>query len=295
MSRAGSPAHPRARRSPTARARLAGWARLCALVLTLGLAGCISEDREQELGDRIAAQINAQLPLVRDPALHLYVNRLGGLIARKSDRPDVPYRFYIVDSPGVNAFALPGGHIYVNRGLIERTSDVSELSAVLAHEIGHVAARHGAQSLERQLRTGSLISVLYRVILGGEPELLDQTALRLGHTLWTASHSRQAELQADELAVRYLIEAGVDPRGIITFLKGLLREEAATERRTLSLEWFSTHPMTEERIRQTQEEIGEELPEASPGLARDIASYPAFLRRVRALPPPPIPHPVPHP
>jgi predicted Zn-dependent protease len=293
VSPAGAAPHPRARRSPTARARFARWARLCAVILAAGLAGCISEDREQQLGDRIAAEINAQIPLVHDPALLMYVNRLGGLIARSSDRPDVPYRFYIVNSPGVNAFALPGGHIYVNRGLIERTSDVSELSAVLAHEIGHVAARHGAQSLERQLRTGSLISVLYRVILGGEPEILDQTALRLGHTLWTASHSRQAELEADELAVRYLIDAGVDPRGIITFLKGLLKEEAATERRTM--EWFSTHPMTEDRIRQTREEIGAELPEAPPGLARDIASYPAFLRRVQALPPPPATYPVPHP
>lgn len=275
------------------RARVARWLLAGALLLAPALAGCVSEDTEQEVGDHIAARVNTQLPLVRDPALNLYVNRLGRLIARHSDRPDLPYRFYIVDSPGVNAFAIPGGHVYVNRGLIERTENVSELSAVLAHEIGHVAARHGARTLERQLRTGSLISILYRVILGTEPEILDQTALRLGSSLWTASNSRKAELEADELAVRYLIDAGVDPRGIVTFLDGLLREEASTNRPTM--EWFSTHPMTEDRIAETRREIRRELPAPPPELARDIASYPAFLRRMRELPPSPVPHPVPLP
>ena len=293
MSHGTASGFHRARRLRAARARFARWGRLLALALPLLLAGCISEAREQEIGDRIAGHVNRQLPLVRDPALSLYVNRLGNLIARESDRPDVPYRFYIVDSPEVNAFAIPGGHVYINRGLIERTRNVSELSAVLAHEIGHVAARHGARTLERQLRTGSVSSLLYQVILGHEPAILDQTALRMGSALWTASHSREAELEADDLAVRYLIDAGVDPRGMLTFLNGLLREEAATSRPTM--EWFSTHPMTETRIREARGEIREELPDAPPGLARDIASYPAFLRRVHALPPSPIPHPVPMP
>lgn len=284
MSRAGSP--------PPARARAARALAAAALPLAL-LAGCVSEDTEQKLGDQVAAQVNATLPLVRDPALTLYVNRLGRLIAGNSDRPQVPYRFYIVDSPGVNAFALPGGHVYVNRGLIERTDNVSELSAVLAHEVGHVAARHGARTLERQLRTGSMSSLLYRVILGGEPEILDQTALRMGPAIWTASHSRRAELEADRLAVGYLIQSGVDPRGIITFLNGLLHEEAGPA--PAAAEWFSTHPMTADRIARTRRDIRRELPEAPPRLAKDIASYPAFLERLRALPPPPMQLPFPHP
>ncbi len=287
----------RARRPMAVRARFARRLLAAALVLAPGLAGCVSENAEQEIGDQVAGQINGQLPLVRDPALNQYVNRLGRLIARHSDRPGVPYRFYIVNSPAVNAFAIPGGHVYVNRGLIERTDNVSELSAVLAHEIGHVAARHGARTLERQLRTGSLISVMYRVILGTEPEILDQTALRLGSSLWTASNSRKAEMEADDLAVRYLIDAGVDPQGIVTFLNGLLREETGTAGPSpATLEWFSTHPMTSTRIAETQKEIRRELPATgSPRLARDIASYPAFLARVHQLPPSPIPHPVPLP
>lgn len=282
----------RARRVKTRRARLAR-ALGAALLPAALLAGCVSEATEQQVGDQVAAQVNARLPLVRDPALLVYVNRIGRLIARNSDRPEVPYRFYIINSQAVNAFALPGGHIYVNRGLIERTDNVSELSAVLAHEIGHVAARHGARTLERQLRTGSLSSILYRTILGGEPEILDQTALRMGGALWTASHSRKAELEADELAVEYLIDSGVDPRGIVTFLNGLLREEASTARPTP--EWFSTHPMTADRIARTRKDIRKELPEAPPRLARDIASYPAFLERLRSLPPSPVPHAIPLP
>lgn len=274
------------------RTRFARAAAAAALPLAL-LAGCVSEETEQKLGDEVAAQVNATLPLVRDPALNLYVNQLGRLLARNSDRPDVPYRFYIVNSPAVNAFALPGGHIYVNRGLIERTDNVSELSAVLAHEVGHVAARHGARTLERQLRTGSMSSILYRVILGGEPEILDQTALQIGPALWTASHSRRAELEADRLAVGYLVQSGVDPRGIISFLTGLLRDETGSARE--APEWFSTHPMTEDRIARTRRDIRRELPEAPPRLAKDIASYPAFLERVRALPPSPMALPFPHP
>ncbi|HEX2095318.1 MAG TPA: M48 family metallopeptidase, partial [Longimicrobiaceae bacterium] len=272
------------------RPRLVRRARAGSVLLAVLLAACISDEREQQIGDQIAVHINGTVPMVRDPVLTTYINRLGRLIARGSGRPGVTYRFYIVNSLEVNAFAIPGGHIYVNRGLIERTHNVSELSAVLAHEIGHVAARHGARTLERRLRTGSLTSLLYQVILGHEPSLLDQGALRMGSAMWTAAHSREAELEADELAVEYLVEAGVDPRGIVTFLSGLLREEARTPRPTL--EWFSTHPMTSERIARTREEIAEEIPDPSPRLARDITSYPQFMRRMRELPPPPIPHPV---
>jgi len=279
MHPSGRSAEPRAR---TARGTV--------VLLAALLAGCINEERERELGDRIAAQVNAQIPLVRDPALNRYVNDVGGVIARESGRPDVPYHFYIVNSPAVNAFALPGGHVYVNRGLIERTENVSELSAVLAHEIGHIAARHGAKMLERRLRTGSVVSILYNLFLGAEPEILDQRALQMGEAIWTASHSREAEMEADELAVEYLIGAGVDPDGMVTLLNGLLEEEKQTARPTL--EWFSTHPMTQDRISLARKEIRKEMPDTTPVLARDIPSYPFFLRRLRRLPPPPMPHPM---
>ncbi|HEX7239514.1 MAG TPA: M48 family metallopeptidase [Longimicrobiaceae bacterium] len=294
MNRGSATGSVRARRSPTARARGA-WRRGAAALLLPLLAGCISEAREQEIGDQVAIHLNAQLPLVKDPVVNTYVNRLGNLIARGSERPDVPYRFYVVNSPTVNAFAIPGGHVYINRGLIQRTRNVSELSAVLAHEIGHVAARHGARTLERRLRTGSVASLMYRVILGHEPSILDQTALQLGPTLWTASHSREAELEADRLAIPYLIRAGVDPQGIETFLTQLLREEAGSVDQP-TMEWFSTHPMTSDRIARARTEIARDRPAPPRPLARNIPSYPEFLQRVRDLPTPLLlPHAVPVP
>ena len=255
------------------------------LVLSLLLlAGCVGEEREQEIGDRLAAQLNATVPLVQDPALTHYVNQLGLLLARNSARPELDYRFYIIDTDAVNAFALPGGHVYVNRGLVERTRDVSELSAVLAHEIGHVAARHGARNLQRQMRTGSVVSVLYEMILGREPEFLNQDALKLGPALWTASNSRADEEEADRLAVDYLVAAGVEPDGMVSFLSRLMEEERNDSTAGEEIGWLATHPTTAQRVGATRRHIAEVRPGAPRGLARDNASYPGFLARLRALP-----------
>jgi beta-barrel assembly-enhancing protease len=256
------------------------------LVLALlALAGCVSEEQEQRLGDAIAHDINQHIPLVQDPLAIRYLNQLGLRIAQTSERPNVPYRFYIVNSAVVNAFALPGGHIYVTRGLIDRTDNAAELSAVLAHEVGHVAARHGAQALERELRTGSAMSMFWELFLGREPALLEQRALGLGGRLWFATHSRRAEREADRLAIRYMIRSGMDPEGMITMLEGLLEEEAQEARQ--DVEWFSTHPTTDERLRMLRRKVEQIGPEIPDDLTEDIASFPMFRQRLRSLPPPP--------
>ena len=182
----------------------------------------------------------------------------------------------------MNAFALPGGHVYVNRGLIERTSNVSEMAGILAHEIGHVAARHGAQNLQRQMRTRSMARTMYQLILGREP-LLDQEALDLGGALWAARHSRADEIEADQLAVRYLVRTGVDPRGMLSLFSTLYAEEQQIPG-TEQVGWFSTHPGTAARMQATRRQI-RALPEPSAPLATDNDSYAAFLRRLTALPP----------
>jgi predicted Zn-dependent protease len=256
-----------------------------ALLAPVLLAGCVSQSREQELGDLMAAEINAQLPLIADPLLNIYVNDLGRGIADVSGRPALDYRFYIIDSRTVNAFALPGGHIYITRGLINRTRTGPELAGVLAHEIGHVAARHGVQKLERHLRTGSLVALMYQFILGGEPDLLRSNSLRLAGTLWNASHSREDEEEADRLAVDYLLDSRIDPEGIVTLLETLLEEEVADS--GVVAAWFSTHPMTASRIRIAEREIDDEMTDDHPPPDRELSSYPAFMRRISALPPPP--------
>jgi beta-barrel assembly-enhancing protease len=262
--------------------RLPGAAALSA-ALALVLSGCISEEREVVLGDQIAAQINVQLPLVRDAEVNRYLTALGRGIAAHSERPHLEYHFYIVDSPTLNAFALPGGHVYVHRGLVERTRNASELAGVLAHEIGHVAARHGAQNLQRQLRTRSMAATMYHLILDRGP-LLDREALDLGGALWNASHSRRAEVEADRLAVRYLLQSGVDPRGMLSLFSVLWEEEqqaGAPEQGS----WFSTHPGTMRRMEATRGKIREQLPRyGADGLAVDEEAFPRFLARLQALP-----------
>ena len=255
------------------------------LLLPVALSGCVSEQREQELGDVIATDINSRVPLVRDPILNAYVSLLGSQLVQVSGRPNLDYRFYIINSAMVNAFALPGGHIYLTRGLIARTQNPDELAAVLAHEVGHVAARHGIQKLQRHLRTGSLMSVLYHLILGGEPAILQQNALHMAGVIWSARHSRRDEMEADRLAVRYLHRAGGDPSAIISLLETLLQEEAQDTGGVAN--WFSTHPHTAERIRHTRSRVEEKEAEASPAREMEVASYDLFRRRLMRLPPPP--------
>ena len=259
--------------------------------LLLLLAGCIDESREQALGEEMAGSINSQIALIRNPLLNAYVSTLGTAIASVSGRPELDYRFYIVNSAGVNAFALPGGHIYVTRGLIERTRTGPELAGILAHEIGHVVQRHGVDKLQRHLRTGSLVNVMYDLTLRGEPEILRHNSVRLAGMLWTASHSREDEQEADRLAVAYLVEMGVDPAGVVSLFQHLLEEERSDSGHVEG--WFSTHPLTTQRIAETREEIETELREesrrqTSPSDAPlRFTTYPAFLRVMSSLPPPP--------
>lgn len=249
------------------------------------LGGCVSQEREQEMGDIMAAEINAQLPLLDDPVVQSYIDRMGATLASVSERPRLHYRFYIIDSEMVNAFALPGGHIYLTRGLLEKTRTAPELAGVVAHEVGHVAARHGVQKMERQLRTGSLMSIFYQMILGGEPELLRRNSVELAGALWNASNSREDEEEADRLAVEYLLKAGVDPGGVVTLLETLMDDEVGNT--GVVSGWFSTHPMTASRIEVAREEIEEESGRTTPEIELQLTSYSSFLRRIEALPPPP--------
>ncbi|HEX6038156.1 M48 family metallopeptidase [Longimicrobium sp.] len=276
MSARGTSSAGRARRARP-------WPAAAVLAATLALGGCVTEQREVAIGNQIATQINGQVPLVQDVPLNLYVNDLGRLIASHSERPALQYHFYIVDSPALNAFALPGGHVYVNRGLIERTQNISELAGILAHEIGHVAARHGAENLQRQMRTRSMSRTMYQLILGREP-MLDQEALDLGGALWQAQNSRADEQEADRLAVDYLVRSGVDPRGMLSLFSTLWQEEQHIPG-SAQVSWFSTHPGTAARMQATRQQI-RALPAVHKPLATNNESYAAFLRRLSEQPPP---------
>src|SRR5207302_7651656 len=123
---------------------------LIGIAITSSLVACgISQQQEVQMGQEYAQQINAQLPIIQDPELNRYINVLGDSMARLTSRRDLDWHFFIVDAQEVNAFAVPGGFVYVNRGLIERADQMDELAGVLGHEIGHVVRRHTVKQMEK--------------------------------------------------------------------------------------------------------------------------------------------------
>ena len=250
---------------------------------TLAMSGCamasaISPQQEAQMGAQNAEEINRQLPIVQDASINRYINDLGRSIASRFDQR-VQYNFYVVNAPEVNAFAVPGGHIYVNRGLIERAETMSELAGVLGHEIGHVVERHGIEQMTRMQNAELGVNLAY-ILLGRQPGALEQVAVQGGASAFFASHSRAAENEADAVAVQYMIESGIDPNGIATMFQRLMAEQ---QRSPSTVEqWFSTHPMHEDRIANVRELIRQA---GNPqGLTRDTQAYQDLRRRVRQLP-----------
>jgi predicted Zn-dependent protease len=263
------------------------WARTVAVAGTFavgaGCAGNISTQQEVQLGQRYAAQINRELPIIQNQALHYYINQLGSSIARQVDPRQLDYQFYLVHSDVINAFAVPGGHVYITTGLANRTDNMSELAGVLSHEIAHVVERHSVENMAKQ-QQAQLGLTLGAVLLGRAPSQLEQTAVNVGGSAVFAKYSRDAEREADRDAVLFMMQAGIDPRGLLTFFEELLREE---QKRPGQLAWFATHPGTTERIQNVQQDLAKIPATRLRGLTANTQAYQEFKARVRQLPPAP--------
>lgn len=211
-----------------------------------------SLEREIQLGRQLAQEVERTVKLVEDPVITEFVNRIGQNLARNSD-VKVPVTVKVIDDPQVNAFALPGGFMFINSGLIEKAQTEAELAGVIAHEIAHVAARHGTRQAWRG-QVANLAS-LPLIFMGGWAGYGVQQAAGLAIPLTFLKFSRDFERQADMLAVQYLYRAGYDTSAFIDFFERL---EAEEKRRpgTLS-EIFRTHPPTGDRIRDVQKHISE--------------------------------------
>ena len=191
-----------------------------------------------------------------DPQLAAYVDRVGQSLARYSEIPGLRYTFTIIDSEDVNAFALPGGYIHVTRGLLALADSEAELAGVLAHELGHVTARHAAQRYSRGVATGIGASVLG--VLGAIAGLPSATGdvVNYGAQAYLQSYSRDQELQADMLAIRYMTRAGYDPQAMVSFFETLdgyakLQAEMAGDPNAAeSFDIMASHPRTVDRIEQ---------------------------------------------
>ena len=203
----------------------------------------VSLDQEWSMRNDLHAQVQQQYRLVNDRASLQYINQVGRRIAAQTPLGNRPWDFFIIDDPSVNAFNLPGGLVYVNRGLIAEADSLDQLAGVLAHEIGHGAARHGTQLMTRSYGYNLLAGLLLGRDAGQGQRLLAQ----LVGTGVLTRYSREAEFEADRTGVEYAYRAGYNPHGAADFFKQLLQTR---QRRPTKVEqFFSTHPLTEDRIR----------------------------------------------
>ena len=273
-------------RTPTVRARSSVLVVAAALALA-GAAGCaVSEDEELALGEQTAREVESQLPIVRDPAIAGFVQMLGDSIARLTDRPELSWRFSVVNAREVNAFAIPGGHIYVNRGLVERAQKLDELVGVLGHEIAHVTERHSAEQLESQRTANTGLAVVCTLTSLCESDLA-RVAINVGGTAVFARHSRGDEAEADSVGIHHVVRAGFHPGGIPDFFARLLEER---QREPVLLDaWFGTHPLEEERIEAARREIERLDPATLRGLTSNDPAFEEFKARIARLPLPPAP------
>ncbi len=241
--------------------------------------GDVSLREEAELGAAYAAEVRSQLPLITDPGAVATLNRLGDQLAARADATERDYTFYLVDSDEVNAFAIPGGHIFVNRGLVETADQASEFAGVLGHEIAHVTERHGIEQMKKRRGAGTIVTLIY-VVLGRDPGVVEQIAIEAGGAAVFARYGRQAEREADQRAVETLPAAGYDPEGVATFFEDLLRQQAREP--GLLDTWFASHPTSQERVQNARTMIRTLNVDRS-RLADDTPEYQAFRARVRQL------------
>jgi predicted Zn-dependent protease len=202
-----------------------------------------SLDREIKIGQQLASEIDRKSKFVTDPLVSEYVNRIGQNIVLRSDAK-IPFTIRVVDSPEVNAFALPGGHLYVNSGLILAADTEAELAGVISHEISHVTARHGVE----QASKGTLFQYLSipLIFIGGPVGAIVQNAANVLVPLTYLKFSRGAEEEADRLGLQYMWSAGYDGTAMLSFFEKLKAKEKK-EPGTLA-KVFSSHPTTGKRL-----------------------------------------------
>ena len=261
---------------------------MLAFVIPLIAAGCaVSTQQEVALGAQYAAQVDSQLPIIHDAALQRYIDILGDSIAHVTSRADLDWHFAIVNTDVVNAFALPGGYIYVNRGIIEHADRMDELAGVMAHEIGHVVKRHSVKQMQ-QMDGANIGLVLTCALTNVCQSQAAQAAINVGGTLAFAKFSREDEAEADEQGSSYLVKAGISPQGMVSFFQKLVEMEQQSGG-SAPPAWFSDHPLTQDRIADIQNLINQLPPQTLGTLTDDTRAFHEFKARLMSLPPAPPP------
>ena len=240
----------------------------------------MSEAQEIELGKNMDGEVRREMGTYQDAELQRYVESVGMKLARASQRPNLPWHFTVVDEPAINAFALPGGYIYITRGILPFLDTEAELAGVLGHEIGHVTARHSAQQYTKATSAGIGVQLLSIFVPEARP-LQGITEQALG--VLFLKYGRDDELQADRLGVDYTAKTGWNPAGVGGMLRTLARLDDATGSRRGIPNWLSTHPAPADRVEKIQAYIDESgaRPVGTAGTA--TAGETSFERRLDGI------------
>ncbi len=230
------------------------------LLLAILVAGCasggggfnlMSVEEEWNLGKQLEADVAKQMPVIHDSAANAYINKLGQQLVAASGNPlaQLPWSFHVVDSPEINAFNIPGGHVYVTTGLIGAADNAAELAGVMGHEIAHGMERHATENMTKAYG----LNIVAALLLGQNPAAYQQILAQIVGGGAMARFGRDAERQSDSLGTRYMAAAGYNPNGMVTMFEELLRRQqkqpGAVEK------FFSTHPLTQDRIAAVKHEI----------------------------------------
>jgi beta-barrel assembly-enhancing protease len=222
--------------------------------------GYLSEDDELKLAEQVHQELMKQARLVQNRSLNEYVNSVGQRLARNSGRPDIPWRFYVVDDKSINAFATLGGRVYAHTGLLAATDSESQLASVLGHEIGHIVGRHGLENVKKSQRAGLYagLAAIAGAVLGG------QAGADLGGAMgnligggFLMKHSRDAEREADYLGLYNLKDAGYNTGGMIEMFEILQEVSSSSPSAFGSI--LASHPAPSERAANTRREINQHL------------------------------------
>jgi predicted Zn-dependent protease len=228
------------------------WLAIALLVSVAPACGTLSVQEEKQLGALEQRRVRQNFQLLRDRVVVNYVRKLGEELVSSSKPSPFEFRFYVIEDENLNAFAVPGGAIYVHTGLVLAANDVSELAGVMAHEIGHITARHSALQYKRARNTSVVANIIGFIgaILTGQPQAAGLVS-ELGARAYLNTFSQDAEREADQLGVDALLKAGYDAYGLVRFFETLQAENAGPR----VPGFLSTHPATPERIRNAKKEI----------------------------------------
>ena len=239
----------------------------------------MSEQQEIATGQQMDGEVIKEMGVYDDPALQRYVSDIGMRLAKISPRPNLPWKFTVVNQPAVNAFALPGGFIYITRGIMPFLNDEAELAGVLGHEIAHVTARHSAQQYTKATSATIGMTLLSIFVPQARPlQGLTETALGV----MFLKFGRDDENQADELGAQYAAQSGWDPHGVASMLGTLDRIDAAQGSARGVPNWLSTHPAPANRVEHMQQVIAK-IPNPPQGAGMEERDRLAFLQRVDGI------------